>query len=264
MKKLHVLLLAAVCCLLASCLELKSTIIVSKEGSATIEETALISQQFTALMQMGGGGAGKQMQELVLDRAKAEERAKMLGEGVSVKSHEEVKTADGKSGVKIVYAVADISKLKYIPAASAPKKNKSTPAKTPISFALNGSTLTITNPDAGKKMGGDGEKMKPSAKNLEDLKLKLALAKPMMAGLRMTAEVKGANGIASSNASHLSDGTICFVDIEFDKLADNTDAIVGVIESFEGGGSTADLAKKFEKMDGLKIEGQEVVTAELK
>ncbi len=66
-------------------------------------------------MMQAGGGQGDQLKGLVVDKAKAEECGKKLGEGVTVKSHEEVKSADGTSGVKIVFAVADLAKLKYVP-----------------------------------------------------------------------------------------------------------------------------------------------------
>lgn len=264
MKNLQLFLLAAASLMLASCLEIKSTIVVSKDGTATIEESVLISAQFAALMQAGGGGGGPgdQLKGLVMDKAKAEERAKKLGEGVTVKSHEEVKTPDGKSGVRVVFAVADVSRLKYVP--TEPKRDDK-PSKTlPVTFAVSGSTLTITNPNAAKKSGGTGEKPKMSPDKAAQMQMQMAMAKPLLAGMRVTVEVKGANGIASSNATHLSDGTMTFMDLQFDKLSDNMDAFVEVVESGKNGTSIADVAKKYDKVDGLKLEGKEVVTAELK
>jgi hypothetical protein len=77
-------------------------------------------------------------------------------------------------------------------------------------------------------------------------------------------EVKGANGIASSDASHLNDGTISYLDIQFDKLLNNTDAFTGFMEAADSGMSAAEAAVKFSKVEGLKIEGKKVVKAELK
>jgi hypothetical protein len=96
MKKIHLLLLAAVSFILTSCLEIKSTVIVNKDGTATIEESVLLGAQLAAMMQ-AGGGQGDQLKGLVMDKAKADERAKKLGEGVTVKSHEEVKTPMAKA-----------------------------------------------------------------------------------------------------------------------------------------------------------------------
>jgi hypothetical protein len=262
MKKIHLLLLAAVSFILTSCLEIKSTVIVNKDGTATIEESVLLGAQLAAMMQ-AGGGQGDQLKGLVMDKAKADERAKKLGEGVTVKSHEEVKTPDGKSGVKVVFAVADPAKLKYVPF-EPEQEGKPASKSEPMTFALSGSSLTITNPEADKKKGGNAEKPKKSAEELAQMKAQMGMMKPMFAGMRMTIEVKGAGGIASSDATHFNDGTVSYLDIQFDKLMDNTDAFMQVMESGEGGMSMSEAATKFNKVEGLKIEGKKVVALELK
>ena len=262
MKKIHLLLLAAVSFILTSCLEIKSTVIVNKDGTATIEESVLLGAQLAAMMQ-AGGGQGDQLKGLVMDKAKADERAKKLGEGVTVKSHEEVKTPDGKSGVKVVFAVADLAKLKYVPF-EPEQEGKPASKSEPMTFALSGSSLTITNPEADKKKGGNAEKPKKSAEELAQMKAQMGMMKPMFAGMRMTIEVKGAGGIASSDATHFNDGTVNYLDIQFDKLMDNTDAFMQVMESGEGGMSMSEAATKFNKVEGLKIEGKKVVALELK
>lgn len=262
MKKIHLLLLAAVSFILTSCLEIKSTVIVNKDGTATIEESVLLGAQLAAMMQ-AGGGQGDQLKGLVMDKAKADERAKKLGEGVTVKSHEEVKTPDGKSGVKVVFAVADLAKLKYVPF-EPEQEGKPASKSEPMTFALSGSSLTITNPEADKKKGGNAEKPKKSAEELAQMKAQMGMMKPMFAGMRMTIEVKGAGGIASSDATHFNDGTVSYLDIQFDKLMDNTDAFMEVMESGEGGMSMSEAATKFNKVEGLKIEGKKVVALELK
>ncbi len=260
--KISSLLLAAVALMLASCLEIKSTVIVNKDGTATIEESMLMGAQLAAMMQ-GGGGPSDQLKGLTMDKAKAEARAKKLGEGVTVKSHEEIKTPDGKSGTKVVFAVADLSKLKYVPF-EPEQPGKPASAKEPMTFALSGSTLTISNPEADKKQGGDADKPKKTPEEIAMMKSQLGMMKPMFAGMRMAVEVKGANGIASSDATNFSAGTISYLDLQFDKLMDNADAFGSVMESADSGLSMADAAAKFNKVEGLKIEGKKVVKAELK
>jgi len=258
--KISSLVLMAVAFVLASCIEIKSTVIVSKDGTATIEESVLLGAQLAAMMQ---GGQGDQLKGLVMDKAKAEERAKKLGDGVTVKSHEEVKTPDGKTGVKVIFAVADLSKLKYVPF-EPEQEGKPASSTEPMTFALSGPTLTITNPEADKKKGSDADKSKKSADELAMMKSQMAMMKPMFAGMHLAVEVKGANGIASSDATNLNEGTISYLDIQFDKLMNNTDAFSGIMESADNGMSMADAAAKFGKVEGIKIEGKKVVTAELK
>lgn len=261
MKKIQMLVLAAASFMLASCFEMKSTVIVNKDGTATIEESSLLGAQLAAMLQ-AGGGQGDQLKGLVMDKEKAEERAKQLGEGVTVKSHEDVKTPDGKSGTKVIFAVADITKLKYKP--FEPEQEGKPASKTEaMTFALSGSTLTITNPEADKKKG-DEDKPKKSPEELAQMKAQMAMMKPMFAGMRVTIEVKGANGIASSDATNVSGDTISYLDIQFDKVMENADAFAEIMGSADSGLSMAEAAEKFNKVDGLKIEGKKVVTVELK
>jgi len=262
MKKLHLLLLAAASLALTSCFEIKSTITVNKDGTATIEESMLLGAQLAA-MAAAGGGQSDQLKGLSMDKDKAEARAKKLGDGVTVKSHEEVKTPDGKTGTKVVFAVADLSKLKYLPF-EPEQEGKPASNSEPMTFALSGSSLTITNPESDKKKGGGEGKPKKSPEEIAQMKAQMGMMKPMFAGMRMSVEVKGAGGIASSDATHFNDGTISYLDIQFDKLMDNTDAFAEVMESGDGGMSMSDAAAKFSKVEGLKIEGKKVVKAELK
>jgi hypothetical protein len=266
MKKIQLLLLTAVSFVLTSCLEIKSTVIVNKDGTATIEESMLLGAQLAA-MAAAGGGQGDQLKGLSMDKAEA--RAKKLGEGVTVKSHEEVKTPDGKIGTKVVFAVADLSKLKYVPFGPEQEgEPESASNSEPMTFALSGSSLTITDPEADKKKGGDADKPKKSPEQLARrkacMKALMDMMKPMFVGMRMAVEVKGAGGIASSDATHFNDGTISYLDIQFDKLMDNPDAFMEVMKSGEGGLSMSEAATKFSKVEGLKIEGKKVVKVELK
>jgi hypothetical protein len=246
---------------LASCLEIKNTIIVNKDGTAIVEETTLLGAQLAAMLAQGGaGGPGDQLKGLIMDQAKAEERAKQLGEGVTVKSIGEVKSPDGKSGNKVTFAVADIRKLKFQPNSPEQKEKKS---EEDMVFALEGGTLTITNNGADKK-SDKIDKPKKSTEELAQMKAQVAMMKPMFAGMRVTIDVKAGGGIASTDAAHAKGDTITFLDLQFDKLLDNIEVFGELMESGDSGMSMADAAKKFEKMEGIKLEGKKVVKVELK
>lgn len=146
------------------------------------------------------------------------------------------------------------------------QEGKPATATEPMTFALSGSSLTITNPEADKKKGAEADKPKKSPEEIAMMKSQMTMMKPMFAGMHLAVEVKvkGANGIASSDASNFGDGTISYLDIQFDKLMDDSDAFTGIMESADNGMSMADAAAKFSKVEGLKIEGKKVVKAELK
>ena len=256
MKKIASLLVLAVAALgLTSCFEYKGTITVSKDGTATLEETALMSAQFKAMMAGaagGSGGGGASIKGMSMDRAKAEERAKKLGEGVTVKSFEEVTTPDGRSGAKVVYAVANINKFKF-----APEGNKN--ATKEVTFALSGNTLTINNPDEKKEEKPAAPDMPREAKIAQ-----LGMIKPMLAGMRVSIEVKAAGGIASTDADHVAGDTITLGELDIDKLGKNEGNLVDVLTSMEQKMTSAEAAAKFKGIDGVKMEGKQVVKVTLK
>ncbi|QIF04305.1 hypothetical protein [Roseimicrobium sp. ORNL1] len=248
MKKLFSLLTLAIAALgMSSCLEYKGVLTLNKDGSAVLEETSLVNTSLLA--GLGGGDASGGLQGAVMDKAKAEARAKSLGEGVTLKSHEEVSSPDGKKGAKVVYTVADVTKLQYA-AEGAQGQAK------PMTFTRAGNTITVTNPD--------NKKNKPEQPELPDeaKKAQLAMFKPMLAGLHFTMEIKAPGGIASTDATHVAGDTITLMELDLDKVAKNDDNLLKVLGSLEEG--NAEAAAKFKNVDGVKIEGKDSVKIELK
>jgi hypothetical protein len=251
---------------LSACLEMKSTVTVNKDGTGTIEETALLGAQIRQMLEglgaqagAGAGAAGGQenpaavIKGMVPDKAQAEQRAKELGEGVTVKSFEEVTSPDGKSGAKVVYAVADFNKVKFIPFTGKDKD------AVPMTFAIAGDTLTLTNPPPKDK--------KPNVEVPEvpaELQAQLPMFKPMFAGMRMSVDVKVGSGIASSDATHQDGDTLTYADMQIDKFIDKPDIFGKFVASTEQKLSMAEAAELFKGVDGIKIEGKEVVTVKMK
>ena len=265
-KTLRALFAVAVTIGLSACLEMKSVVTVNKDGTGTIEETALVGAQLKAMLgsmgaQGGAGDAGNPaagLKDMVPDKAKAEERAKELGEGVTLKSHEEINTPDGKSGVKATYAFTDVRKLKYVPFNM---KDKNSGKEQPMTFTLEGDTLTLINPEDPEKAKKPVDKPKVPKEQLE---AQMAMVKPMFAGMRMTIEVKGGSGIASSDASNLSGDTVTLLDLQIDKILDKPEIFTKFMESAENSMTQAQAAEMFKDVDGIKIEGKKVVKVQLK
>lgn len=246
--------------LLSACMEMTSVVTVNKDGTGSIEETALIGAQVKAMLGAQGDGAqgGPGIKDMVPDKAKAEERAKKLGEGVTVKSHEPVKLADGREGVKVTYAVADISKLKYEPFDS---KGKEDSGNSPITFSVSGGTVNVSlPPDKPKEKKADKPKLPP-----EQMQAQMAMMKPMFAGMRMTMQIKGGSGIASSDATNVSGDVVTIMDIQFDKIMDKPEAFAKFMETADDKDMTPAMAAElFKGVEGFKIEGKEKITIKLK
>ncbi len=259
---LPILTLAVVALGLTSCFEMKSVVTVNKDGTATIEETALVSAQLKAMLSGAGSddpsNPAASMKGLLPDQAKAEERAKSLGEGVTVKSREEITLPDGRGGVKVTYAAADITKVKYVPLDS--KNQQSGEPSKPMTFGFSNGTLTINSPDDKPKNPDATPKPKPSK---EELAGQMAMIKPMLAGMRMTIEVKSATGIASTDATHVSGDTVTLMDVQMDKLFDKPEVLGEMMEAGDSL-SQSEIAEKFKNIDGIKMEGKKVVTVQLK
>lgn len=265
-RTLRALFVVAATIGLSACLEMKSVVTVNKDGTATIEETALLGAQLKAMM----GSLGAQpsadgqpnpaagLKDMVPDKAKAEERAKEMGEGVTVKSHEEVTTPDGKTGVKVTYTVADIRKVKY---AAFNAKDKESGKEQPMTFTLEGDTLTLVSPPDPQK--GETKVEKPEIPK-EQLQAQMAMMGPMFAGMRMTMEVKGGAGIASTDATHFAGDTVTMLDMQIDKLMAKPEVFMQFMEAAEKDMTQAQAAEMFKGVDGIKVEGKKTVTIKLK
>lgn len=262
MKKfLHLVGAVAASLMLASCFELSSVVTINKDGSGVVEETTLVSAQLKAMMAAGaaqGGGEGAPKMDILPTKEKAQEKAASLGEGVTLKSYEEIKSPDGREGVKVSYSFSDVRKLSYSPGDAKPESGK------PISFALEGDTLTVNLPQ-DKPSGEKSEEPKPKTELPQDLEAQMAMMRPMFAGMRFNFAFKAANGIASSDASHVSGDTVTLMEMNFDKLLEKPEGFKKFSELMDNNDMTpAEAAEAFKGFEGIKIEPKEKITIKLK
>lgn len=267
-KMLHSVSVLFVSMLLSSCFEMSSVVTVNKDGSGTVEETTLVSAQIKAMMgSMGNapkeeGSSGQMKMDILPTKEKATLKAAKMGEGVTLKSQEEVKSPDGREGVKVVYAFKDVTKLKYEPG---DMKDKAEGGKESITFGFSGDTLTINLPHDSKASEAAKEAPKAAAQMPKDIEAQMAMMKPMFAGMRMSFKVKGGSGIASTDASHLEGDSITIMEMNFDKLLEKPEGMKKFAEMSENKDmSPTEAAEVFKGLDGIKIETKEKVTVKLK
>ena len=212
MKRFFTLALLSVATLaLSSCFELTAVVSVNKDGSGVIEETTLVSSQLKAMLKSQAGSESSN--SILPTPEKAAEKAAKLGEGVTLKSAEEIKSPDGREGVKVVYSFTDIRKVKYEPGDLKDDGN----VKKRIGFDLEGDTLSVSIPQE-KPVDGKPTEPKPDAPNAAAMEQQLAMMKPMLAGMRMTFQVKAPGGIVSSDATYTNGDTVTLMDMNFDLL----------------------------------------------
>lgn len=260
---------------LSSCIELNSLIVVNKDGSGTIEETVLLGAQLKAMMSAmpptpPGAPADPNnpmaaLSQIVPDQKQAEKNAKSYGEGVTVKSVEEVNLPDGRGGVKVTYAYTDINKLSYQPGNDKASEVDPNAKQEAIRFSLQGDELVLNIPQ-----GNADSLKKPSKEELKEMQdidpAQMAMMKPMFAGMRIAFAVKAAGGIASSDASHQNGDTVTVLDMQVDKLFDNPEAFKKFAKLMESQNQPdpKQLAEEFKSIDGIKIEDKEKVTIKLR
>lgn len=247
----------AVIMMCAGCMEVNSEILVKKDGSGTITETAYMTAEGSAMMkgmadQMGAKSQGQGPK--LLDKEKLQKKADAMG--AKLVSAEEVKAEDGREGYKAVFSFDDISKLKMFmgdtpqPAKDGKEQNftfeftKGAPAK-----------LVMKSPPFDPEKGPIGGDMPPDdAQAKQQIMMMKSMVKGMTAWMRLTVEGK----ITETNATHVNkDKTgITIMKMDFDKMTADVDKFIAMSR-------IKDEAKAKEAvvdMPGLDIETNDTVT----
>jgi len=257
MKKLITLVGAAALALLTtSCLQQHTTLSLNKDGSGTITETTALGAQMLAMMGAAGGEGQDPLAEMIEQaKARSAEAAKTMGEGVTVK---EVKALNegGKKGFVVVYAFTDINKLKYS-FGQGMGDNPEEDNNDPIQMSYKDGVLTVLNDydqEEGDAAADEDEE------EIDDASM--AMAKQMMADMRVSFSLEFPGGIAETNAEHVDGGKVTLIDIDMGKLVQNEAKFKEFTKKQPG--SPAEAKEMLKGVDGVKIETAEKVTIKLK
>lgn len=256
---------------LSSCFQVESTISVKKDGSGTITEEMILGDQMKMMMDMAaaqggqGGPGGKDPMAQMLDKAKAEARAKKMGEGVELVSIKKI-DADGKLGVRTIYKFSDINKLKYavndamdmgnMPGGAAKKVDQAENAGLTFEFA-DGKLAVIQKAPKVEKDGEAPEGDKPAQPAVDPQMMEMV--KGMMKDMRITTKLKIEPGIAKTDATHVDGNTIILSDIQMGKLI----AMPDKLEALQGGDFDK-MKEALKGIEGIKFEDKERISVEMK
>jgi hypothetical protein len=223
MKQMRIVLALAASLLSSGCFQMKSAVTVSGDGSGTIVQRLVFSQEALAqLRQLSAfsGTNGKPFDPVSEDEARAQ--AAKIGSGVTYVSSMPVNDASGQ-GRETTYAFKDITGLRLNQQAAAPggvsvQGNGVDATRQTIGFSLsklpNGNallTITVPQPDlAAMSLGGAGRS--------EATPEQLAMVKQMFAGARMTITVAPAGTLVRSSSPYVSGNQVTLLDIDFDQL----------------------------------------------
>jgi len=174
---------------LSGCIQSKTVMTVHKDGSGTIEQTAYI-------VKMNAGTPERTEAELNEHYA---EIAKKMGDGVSVKSLKALTDHIGATGVHVVYAFTDVSK---VAASAMPAMGDISVKGEEMHFQFDKgaqNTLTVSMPPVKSMNAADDEKAaKPSA---DEEKMQDAMIAQVFKDMLIDFELRVDGNVSKTNAA---------------------------------------------------------------
>lgn len=269
MKKFLTTLASAISAVaLTSCFQHEITVTLNKDGSGTVVEESLMGAamlamigQFAAGLEAEGAEAQDPAAELLSEES-ANERAKELGEGVSVAKIEPIEV-DGAKGARVTYAFTNINQLNVDLGSGmnsmggggeedpdAPKKQN------PIGFDYKDGKLTVKMPVPDRADAQETPAEAPDAQTQ-------AMMKQMFADMKMGIKLAMAQGIAESDASYRDGDTITLMEMNFGKLIENP-ANFEKLAATQNEEDPAVMMAALKGIDGVKLEAKPEFSVTLK
>jgi len=254
--------------MLSGCFHIERVINVNKDGSGTIEETVLMTQQFIDQMKkmaagFGGGKSEEKTDESEYHDVEALERdAYKMGENVEYVSSNQIKK-DGKLGYHIIYSFTDVSKLtlEENPSDKIMSSSGMGEDKQDLVFKFKkGKTpeLTIIFPQIEDE--DDYEEVSDTASNVSEEDIEMM--KAMYAGMKLSVKVKVDGKIVSTNATHKDKNEVTLTDMDFDVIMQNEEAL-----QILGGSKDSnddELKRSMENIKGFKADMNDKVVIKFK
>lgn len=233
---------------LAGCLTSSTLLTVRSDGSGTIEQTttmapetvAQVSQLTSGLAGLRGEAPAGQAAEL-FSESDARAAAGALGEGVTFVSSEKIKTAVAE-GLKVVYAFADITKIRLnerptAPTGSAPgfRMRGSGPEEIRFRFSRQPggtSVVTLVFPELAPEQitraqpGGSARTIDPQA---------LSMARLVLKDLRLSIVLQVAGRIVRTSSPYVQGQRVTLLDMDFNALSSDETMLqrLQAVESIE-------------------------------
>ncbi len=262
--------------LLSGCFHIERVINVDKDGSGTIEETVLMTQQFIDQMkQMAAGFGGGKVQDKTdeseyHDVDALERDAYKMGENVKYITSKPIKK-DGKLGYSVTYSFTDISKLTIDENPSDKMMGSSGMGadKQDMVFKFKKgktSELTIIFPQVDDDEYGEEYEVVEYEEEEENVSTvsdeDIEMMKAMYAGMKISVKVIVDGKIIDTNATHTDKNEVTLTDMDFDVIMENAEAFQVLVGSKDL--SDEDLKKSMKNFKGFKADLNEEVVIKFK
>ncbi len=263
MKRYALAVAVVAAALTAGCISSDTLIKLNADGSGTIEARMMMSASALNMLQSMGGEEGKKADPFSAEELK--KKADQMGEGVRFVSAEPIE-ANGMKGSKVVYAFDDINAVKVkssgdMPGQKADASKKADDFSFKFSRTMGVPTLTITMPEPKKKAETpEGETPPEPPKPQEMPPEAMNMMKMMMKGLHIDVSIAVNGKIIKTNATYQTGNQVTLVDMNFDELMNDPAALQAMQNGMGPGADPASVKKALEKIKGVKIETEPVVT----
>ncbi len=258
---------------LSGCFQVERVINVNKDGSGTIEETVLMSQEFINQMkQMAAGFGGGEVKEKrdeseYHDVESLKRDAAKMGEDVKYVSSKPMEK-DGKLGYHVIYSFPDITKIKIDenPADNMMSSSGMGEDKEDMYFKFKkGKTfeLTIIFPQEDDR--DDYEEMEYEDEpddNAEVSDQDLQMMKAMYAGMKISVKVIVDGKIVDTNATFKNGNVVTLTEMDFDVIMENEKAFQALAGSKDA--TDEEMKRSMQKYPGFKADMNEEVVIKFK
>lgn len=264
------------------CLRSATTVLVHKDGSATITDTTLFSPRFLAMMKSldegfrGEGAQGQEQEETKIwsDSTLAED-ALDFGPNVKLDSWSEV-TIDGMVGYVAIYAAPNVNTIildgdRGTQKAKTEKDNSGMEPveeepKDPWRLSYVDGVLRISNPpDMEAEMATPVEQEDRQEQTEEELRQTIDMMAGFMRDMKISLAVAVDGEIEETNALHRDGNRVILVSMDFDKMVDTWQKDPKTFRHFDKMKEDGDVKSVQEMLDqypegALQIETQPEVT----
>ena len=258
---------------LSGCFQIERVIHVDKNGSGTIEETVLMSQEFINQMKQMAKSFGGEETEENKDESEyhdvddLKKDALKMGEGVKYVSSKPMEK-DGKLGYQVIYSFDDITAIKIDenPADNMMSSSGMGEDKEDMYFKFNkGNTseLTIIFPqiddgDEYEEMEYENEPKNNTTVSDQDIKM----MKAMYDGMKISVKVIVDGKIVQTNATHKDGNVITLTEMDFDVIMENEKAFQALAGSKDS--TDEEMKMSMQNYPGFKADMNEEVIIKFK
>ena len=272
MKTLWLLvILTVVLFAIGSCIESTTLIRLNKDGSGEVEDILLMRTDVLQLLMGVSQEMGEEPGEFELaDRAKLEARAREMGEGVALKSVENIGT-ETHQGYRALYTFQDINKVQVnenpdesVPDAGGP--GEESPNREIITFQFekakgkNPASLVINLPQDEPEF--ESEEAQPEEFPEEQSEEMLNMFREIFKDMKIDVALEVNGKIMKTNAAHQDGSRIILMELDFGKIVKNEEAFREL--ALSNTNSLEETKELTKDVPGIRVEMQDKIEVQFK